>query len=137
MARIACEECGKSISDRAVSCPQCGLPLASAAPPPLPPDTPSMQPEQVRSLLSNRDAIACPKCGSWQVHAEKRGWNIWTGNLLSSLIIVTCLRCAHRFKPGEGGERRQGNSPNWDGNPWAWLVLFGVLGFLVLVAGKQ
>jgi len=28
MALIACEECGKSISDRATSCPHCGLPLS-------------------------------------------------------------------------------------------------------------
>ena len=64
MALIACEECGKSISDRAASCPHCELPLLPT-PPPLPPDPTyySTLPEQVRSLLSNRDATACPKCG--------------------------------------------------------------------------
>jgi hypothetical protein len=27
MALIACQECGKSVSDRALSCPHCGFPL--------------------------------------------------------------------------------------------------------------
>jgi DNA-directed RNA polymerase subunit RPC12/RpoP len=135
MALIACEECGKSISDRAASCPHCGLPLAPVTPPSLNPT----QPEQVRSLLSNRDATACPKCGSWQVHAEKRGWNLMFGDLGSSQIIVTCLKCGHRFKPGEGAERRHGNAPNRDRNPFAWasLVILGVIVFLVLVAARK
>jgi hypothetical protein len=37
MALITCEDCGKSISDRAPSCPHCGAPGATAHPPPLPP----------------------------------------------------------------------------------------------------
>lgn len=31
MALIPCKECGRSISDRAVSCPQCGAPVAGEA----------------------------------------------------------------------------------------------------------
>lgn len=48
------------------------------------------------------DEIKCPKCGSTQVHAGKRGWNIWTGAIGSSKIVITCLKCGHKFKPGEG-----------------------------------
>jgi hypothetical protein len=33
MALIACEECGRSISDRAPSCPHCGAPSATVPPP--------------------------------------------------------------------------------------------------------
>jgi hypothetical protein len=48
------------------------------------------------------DDLRCPKCGSRHIHAEKRGWNIWTGVIRSGQIVITCLKCAHRFRPGEG-----------------------------------
>lgn len=37
MALITCEDCGRSISDRAPSCPHCGAPTTTTRPPPLPP----------------------------------------------------------------------------------------------------
>jgi hypothetical protein len=46
-------------------------------------------------------AIQCPKCKSADVHAEKRGWSIFTGSIGSKKIYLTCLNCNHRFKPGE------------------------------------
>jgi predicted amidophosphoribosyltransferase len=37
MALIQCPECGKSVSDLAPACPNCGVPIAhSEAPPPTP-----------------------------------------------------------------------------------------------------
>jgi hypothetical protein len=39
MALITCEDCGKSISDRAPSCPHCGAPSAPANKPSKPPPT--------------------------------------------------------------------------------------------------
>ena len=47
-------------------------------------------------------AIGCPKCGSSQVHADQRGWSYMTGFIGSGKILITCLRCGCRFKPGEG-----------------------------------
>ncbi len=47
------------------------------------------------------DAVKCSKCGSTQVHAEKRGWRLTTGFFGSSKIYITCLRCGNRFKPGD------------------------------------
>ena len=44
--------------------------------------------------------IACRKCGSPDVHAEKRGWTATTGFIGSSKIVVTCLACGHRTTPG-------------------------------------
>lgn len=32
MALMACSECGKQISDRAVTCPSCGVPISGIAP---------------------------------------------------------------------------------------------------------
>lgn len=38
MALTTCEECGRAISDRAVSCPQCGMPRQpTSSQPPRPP----------------------------------------------------------------------------------------------------
>ena len=44
--------------------------------------------------------IVCRKCGSPDVHAEKRGWTAATGFIGSSKIVVTCLACGHRTVPG-------------------------------------
>lgn len=48
------------------------------------------------------DDVRCPKCGSAKIHAEKRGYSIWVGFIGSGNIVVTCLKCGHKFKPGEG-----------------------------------
>ncbi len=47
------------------------------------------------------DAVRCPRCGSTQVHAEKRGWRVTTGFFGSSKIYITCLKCGKRFRPGD------------------------------------
>lgn len=48
------------------------------------------------------DKVKCPKCGSDQVHAAKRGWSIWTGLIGSGKIVITCLKCGNKFSPGQG-----------------------------------
>ena len=48
------------------------------------------------------DQIKCPHCGSTQIHAERRGWSIWTGLLGSGQITITCLACGGKFRPGAG-----------------------------------
>jgi DNA-directed RNA polymerase subunit M/transcription elongation factor TFIIS len=48
------------------------------------------------------DDILCPKCESRHIHAEKRGWSFWYGFIGSGTIVLTCLKCGHRFYPGEG-----------------------------------
>jgi ribosomal protein S27E len=52
------------------------------------------------------DKVRCPKCGSDQIHAERRGVDYWTGILFKSQIVVTCLACGHKFLPGQGGGAR-------------------------------
>jgi hypothetical protein len=32
--------------------------------------------------------------------------------------------------------KAEATQPNWDKNPWAWFVLLGVIGFLVLVGAR-
>ena len=46
------------------------------------------------------EAVFCPKCASTQIHAEKRGWSIWSGLIGSGKIRITCLKCGYQFAPG-------------------------------------
>lgn len=63
------------------------------------------------------EIITCPRCGSSQITANKKGFSgkkavagailtggigILAGTLGSNKVILTCLACGHRFKPGEG-----------------------------------
>lgn len=50
--------------------------------------------------MASDDAIKCPKCGSAQLHAEKRGFRLTTGFFGSGKIYITCLKCGNRFRPG-------------------------------------
>jgi len=60
--------------------------------------------------------ILCPKCGSNQLTANKKGFSgkkavagaivtggigLLAGTIGSNKIIITCLNCGHQFKPGE------------------------------------
>ena len=47
------------------------------------------------------EKIRCPKCESTEVHAEKKGWSLLTGLIGSGDIVITCLKCGKKFKPGD------------------------------------
>jgi predicted RNA-binding Zn-ribbon protein involved in translation (DUF1610 family) len=51
--------------------------------------------------------VCCPKCGSTQIHAEKRGWGLMTGFIGARKVYITCLACGKRFSPGEGKAPRE------------------------------
>jgi DNA-directed RNA polymerase subunit M/transcription elongation factor TFIIS len=53
------------------------------------------------SNMADDEKVKCPKCGSEQIHAEKRGWSVWTGLIGSGKIVLTCLKCGNKFQPGE------------------------------------
>ena len=55
--------------------------------------------------------IACPKCKSTEVHAEKRGWSLLTGFIGSGKIVITCLACGKRFRPGEQATQQADSGP--------------------------
>jgi DNA-directed RNA polymerase subunit RPC12/RpoP len=57
---------------------------------------------EVEGAAMAGDEVKCPKCGSDQVRAQKRGWNIWTGFIGSGKIVLACLNCGHRFSPVKG-----------------------------------
>ena len=46
----------------------------------------------------------CPYCDSAHIHAERRGWNLITGFIGSGKIVVTCLDCGEKSKPGQKAE---------------------------------
>lgn len=69
------------------------------------------------------DNIKCPKCGSSQISANKKGFSagkavagaivaggigLAAGGIGSDKVIITCLKCGHQFKPGEQASTKQG-----------------------------
>lgn len=67
----------------------------------------------------DNEQIRCPKCGSTLIHIDKRGFKtgraiaggLLTGNILVATaaggvgknnIEMTCLKCGHKFKAGQG-----------------------------------
>lgn len=56
---------------------------------------------KARITKINKDkSIKCPRCGSTQYHADKRGWSMWTGFIGARTVYITCLSCGKRWKPG-------------------------------------
>ena len=54
------------------------------------------------------DKVKCPKCGSTQITAQKRGFSIGKALLFAPLgfagskkIIISCLKCGHQWQAGK------------------------------------
>lgn len=47
------------------------------------------------------DAVRCPKCGSTQIHSGARGHSIVSGWLGSGKVMITCLKCGHKWDPAK------------------------------------
>ena len=102
MSLIKCSECGKEVSDKAVSCPNCGNPI---------------NPQwQITTDSLNEEYLCCPKCGSRELHSDKKGFSggqalagavltggigLLAGTIGSKNVQITCLKCGKRFKAGE------------------------------------
>jgi DNA-directed RNA polymerase subunit RPC12/RpoP len=54
-----------------------------------PEETAALQPDAPRQ---------CPRCGSTQIHAGRRGFSFLLGIFGMNRIILTCLKCGHRFE---------------------------------------
>lgn len=109
MALIKCPECGKEISDKAASCPNCGAPISAAKPALTAPPV---------------DAVRCPKCRSTNVHIANQGFSTGkavagiltigaigtlAGNIGRDKIKVTCLSCGKTFNPIEERKKKEQN----------------------------
>lgn len=110
MALIKCSECGRDVSDKATSCPHCGMPISSVkhASTPTPP----------------ADAVKCPKCGSTNVHIATQGFSTGkavagyltigvigalAGNIGRNNVKVNCLKCGKTFNPVEEKKKQEQN----------------------------
>lgn len=111
-----CKYCGRQINASAKFCSYCG---ANVAPVP----QKSLSPRQ-QEQLATRQRIAenraqgvacCPRCGSTSITANTKGYGIGkgvigaavvgplglvAGNIGRHKVLVTCLNCGYRFKPG-------------------------------------
>lgn len=67
--------------------------------------------------MSDTTEVRCPKCNSNQLTANKKGFSgtkavggalltggigLLAGTLGSNKVVITCLACGHKFKPGQG-----------------------------------
>src|ERR1035438_7971361 len=94
---IFCAKCGVALDPTVRFCPACGqevqpVPIRPVlpVPQPLPPPPVIQVPSGVGS---SERGVVCPRCGSDQVHAEKRGWR-WTDKLSANrrdLLIAPLL----------------------------------------------
>lgn len=73
MALIKCRECGNEISDKAISCPQCGAPQSMK------------KCNECGSEISDK-AISCPKCG-----APTLEYNKMVGKIKMNLRIMALI----------------------------------------------
>lgn len=104
MALINCPECGKEISDKAISCSNCGNPIQSPTP-------------------EEKEYLVCPKCGSKELHSQKKGFSggkavagavltggigLLAGTIGSKDVLITCLKCGNRFKAGDARIIKEG-----------------------------
>jgi len=71
------------------------------------------------------DAVRCPKCGSTQIHAGQFGLILITGFLGAGDIVITCLKCGHRFRPGSS------KTPAWV--LWALVAVLAILVVLIII----
>ena len=73
------------------------------------------------STMDLNKSVICPKCGSKNIYAGKKGFNtgraiaggLLTGNIFvvaaaggigANKVVLTCLECGHTFNIGEGGK---------------------------------
>ncbi len=96
--RVPCRYCGEAILATARKCKHCGEFLDEP-----PDDSVISSAPASNNFNSGRavDVVRCPKCRSTQIHAEKRGWSLWTGLIGSGAVVITCLQCGNKFKPGK------------------------------------
>lgn len=103
MALINCPECEKEISDKAISCPNCGVPLNENKP-------------IFIEKTDNEEYLCCPKCMSKELHAQHKGFSggkalagvvltggigLLAGTIGSKDVQITCLKCGNKFKSGD------------------------------------
>lgn len=93
--------------------------------------------------------VLCPKCGSDQVTANKKGFSgkkavagailtggvgLLAGTLGSNKVKITCLSCGHEFKPGQGA-KSQADFKKKNAGCMVLVLAFAVIGMFVKCGG--
>jgi len=92
------------------------------------------------------DQVKCPKCGSTQISANKKGFSgtkavagavvagplgLVAGTHGSGKVRITCLNCGKEFNPGDAPAKTY---PLTTTNIILWLITLGcILGFIYLI----
>lgn len=97
--------------------------------------------------------VLCPKCGSDQITANKKGFSgkkavagavltggvgILAGTLGSNKVKITCLSCGHEFKPGQGA-KSQADFKKKSSNAGCMVIVVAILsiGLLAKCGGGE
>jgi hypothetical protein len=96
--------------------------------------------------------LLCPKCGSDQITANKKGFSgkkavagavltggvgILAGTIGSNKIKITCLSCGNQFKPGQGASSQEQVIENKKNDKAATKWTLIILGGLLLIYGAM
>ena len=99
-ANSFCAKCGAPLIANAVFCGSCGQPVeapATQAAPPMPPPPQQFAAPPAGAAGFAQQGLKCPRCGSTQVQAAKRGWKWTTGMIGSGKMTATCMQCGNKF----------------------------------------
>lgn len=92
------------------------------------------------------DQIRCPKCGSSQIHADKKGYSVGkaaagvvltggiglaAGVIGANKIKITCLKCGYKFNPGEGKYTKSRKASNTGCAGVILLLIFVIIIFII------
>ncbi|MFA6057858.1 MAG: hypothetical protein WC756_06655 [Taibaiella sp.] len=152
-AQTYCGECGTANNAGFKYCVSCGRELKK------PIETPLSSSQQ--HFVSEQEPITevvCSKCHSSQLSANQKGYNtsaavlgslanggsgIGLGMAGSGDILITCLNCGHKFKPGDGTLKvidAKGNAKfekqvfvDKAANKWRNISLIGLVVLVLLI----
>jgi len=110
MALINCSECGKQVSEKASSCPNCGNPINKTS------VIQQISSNVTDTVTNNENLMCCPKCNSTELTSSKKGFSggkaltgvvltggigLLAGTIGSGSVMITCLKCGYNYKAGE------------------------------------
>jgi ribosomal protein S27E len=95
----SCKVCGKPAGFMMSRCESCQSEQVNATAVEL--GVPSTSTPRVHQHVNDEGEIQCVKCGSTQLHTGARGYSFMRGGIFGSgQVIITCLKCGHKFLPG-------------------------------------